>query len=292
MGGSPLAVKLHVYELFVWYSSFTEAATIMKFVHIDAHTHVQFPAYDIDRGEVIARAKEAGIAMVNVGADRESSEAAVRVAHEQGEGVFATVGLHPTEAEAQSAFDYEIYKTLALDNKVIAIGECGLDYFHIEGNIGGAKLQQKEIFLKHIELAREVGKPLMIHCRNAMSDLIEFLHDNKAKLNTLPGIMHFFTGTASEAESLVKLGFYFTFGGVITFSNDYNSAIARVPLDRILSETDAPYVAPVPHRGKRNEPFFVLEVEKRLAELRGISTEAMAAQILENARRVFGIMRA
>ncbi len=260
----------------------------MKFVHIDAHTHVQFPAYDADRSEVIARAKNAGIAMVNVGADLASSQDAVRVAHENKEGVFATIGLHPTEAEAAGVFDYEVYKALAQDNKVVGIGECGLDYFHVEGNLGDAKIRQKEIFLKHVELAREVGKPLMIHCRNAMSDLVEILNSHKDKLNQNPGILHFFTGTADEAEELARLGFYFTFGGVITFSNDYNAAIARVPLDRILSETDAPYVTPAPNRGKRNEPLYVLEVEKRLAELRGISVESMAGQIMENAARVFG----
>ena len=260
----------------------------MKFVHIDAHTHAQFPAYDADRSEVIKRAQEAGIAIVNVGADLESSKDAVRVAHEFPEGVFAIIGLHPTETEAGGEFDYEVYKSLAEESKVVAIGECGLDYFHIEGNLGDAKIQQKKIFLRHIELAKEAGKPLMIHCRNAMGDLIEFLQDNKAKLNAIPGIMHFFTGTAEEAEALVALGFYFTFGGVITFSNDYNAASGRIPLDRILSETDAPYVTPAPYRGKCNEPLYVLEVERRLAELREVSTEAMAAQIMQNAKRVFG----
>lgn len=261
----------------------------MKFVHIDAHTHVQFPAYDADRREVIERALVGGIAVINVGADRTTSEAAVRVAHEYAEGVFATVGLHPTEAETQASFDYDAYRELARDNRTLAIGECGLDYFHIEGDIVKVKAQQKEIFLRHMDLAREVGKPLMIHCRNAMSDLIELLKIHRATLNAVPGIMHFFTGTADEAAALVELGFYFTFGGVITFSNDYNDAIMRIPLDRILSETDAPYVTPAPYRGKRNEPLYVLEVEKRLAELRGVSTEAMAAQILGNARRAFGI---
>lgn len=260
----------------------------MKFVHIDAHTHAQFPTYDADRSEVITRAQNAGVAIVNVGADLESSKDAIRVAHEFPGGVFATIGLHPTETEANGEFDYETYKALAEDSKVVAIGECGLDYFHVEGNLGDAKVQQKKILLKHVELAKEVGKPLMIHCRNAMGDLIEFLYSNKAQLNAIPGIMHFFTGTAEEAEALVALGFYFTFGGVITFSNDYNAAIGRIPLNRILSETDAPYVTPVPHRGKRNEPLYVLEVEKRLAELREVPSDTMAEQIMENARRVFG----
>lgn len=261
----------------------------MKFAHIDAHAHTQFPAYDADRDAVVARARDAGIAIVNAGADRASSEAAVRVAHEYGEGVYACVGLHPTEKDAESVFDYEAFTRLARDVKVVAIGECGLEYFRMEGDVVQKKQQQQALFLQHVRLAHEVGKPLIIHCRDAMGDLIALLQEHRAMLNAIPGVIHFFTGTPDEADRLVELGFSFTFGGVITFSRDYDAAITRIPLDRILSETDAPYVAPTPHRGKRNEPLFVREVEKRLAELRGISADAMAAQIMHNAERVFGI---
>ncbi len=258
----------------------------MKFVHIDAHTHVQFPAYNEDRKEVIERARAAGIALVNAGADRASSEAAVRVAHEFPEGVFATVGLHPTENEV---FDEDVYRTLARDEKVVAIGECGLDYFRLVGDTAAARAKQQETFLAQVRLAHEVGKPLMIHCRNAMSDLIALLNEQRALLRESAGVMHFFTGSPEDAEALLRLGFYFTFGGVITFSHDYDGAVARIPLDRLLTETDAPYVTPVPNRGKRNEPLFALDIECRLADMKGVAADALAAQVVANAERVFGV---
>ncbi len=140
-----------------------------------------------------------------------------------------------------------------------------------------------------IELAREVQKPLMIHCRDAFKDLIDVLVACPVSHVSNPGIIHFFTGTPDDARKLLDLGFSFTFGGVITFARDYDEAIKFIPLDRILSETDAPYVAPVPYRGKRNEPAYVVEVVKKLAELKGILVEEMAGHIFQNAQRIFQI---
>lgn len=268
--------------------------------YLDAHTHAHFAAYDLDRAEVLVRAKTAGVAMINVGTGLKTSEEAIKLA-EGNNGLWATIGLHPihaseshddksegTGSEAEE-FIYEKYLSLAKHEKVVAIGECGLDYFRIEDKDLEIKNKQKEIFLEQIRLAKEVEKPLMIHCRSAFPDLIQLLKENKSELNPIPGITHFFAGTKEEAKELLDLGFYFTFGGVITFVRDYDGVINLVPLDRMMSETDAPYVTPTPYRGKRNEPAYVIEVVKKLSELKKVSVETMADQIWRNAEKVFQI---
>ncbi len=223
----------------------------------------------------------------------------------------ADPSVSPEFTSRSEEFDYECYKKLALDPKTVAIGECGLDYAAFvreqrerlqkrasaealreggltDDEIETQKRKQVAAFEAQIKLAHEVGKPLMIHCRNAFSDLIKILDANCSLLNTRnPGVIHFFSGTKEDAKKLLDLGFTFTFGGVITFTRDYDEIVEYLPFDRILSETDAPYVAPVPHRGKRNEPAYVIEVVKRLAEIRGVSLERMAGEILKNATRVF-----
>lgn len=284
----------------------------------DAHTHVQFAIYDADREAVIRRARDAGVQMVNVGTQRDTSARAVTLA-EQYEGLFAAVGLHPIHTSASfhdadelgggeaakpfvshaEVFDPRVYRTLALHPKTVAIGECGLDYFRFNERESREEQmrKQKEAFLAQIAFAHDVKKPLMIHCRNASADLIQILKDNRSLLTGLhPGIIHFFAGTLNEARTLLDLGFYFTFGGAITFpprkgknAGDYDELVNLIPMDRILSETDAPYVAPASYRGKRNEPAYVTEVVKKLAELKNVSLEAMARQILLNVQRVFGI---
>ncbi len=274
----------------------------------DAHTHAQFSAFDEDREAVIRRARDGGVQMVNVGTQKDTSRRAVELA-EQYDGVYAAVGLHPIHTgksyhdaqelgggEAAKAFtsrgetfDADYYRALARHPKVVAIGECGLDYFRLDA-YESREVQvekQKEAFSAQITLAREVGKPLMVHCREAFPDLITTLKANARGLK--PGIVHFFTGSASEAQQLLELGFSFTFGGVVTFAREYDEAIAAIPLDRILSETDAPYVAPVPYRGKRNEPAYVVEVVKKLAELKNVSVETIAGHIFENAKRIFNL---
>lgn len=274
---------------------------------IDCHTHAHFAAFKEDWKEVIQRALDKDIWVVNVGTQKDTSALAVETAHKFREGVYATVGLHPIhtarsfhdaqelgEGPAAQAFtsrgeelDYDYYLRLAKDEKVVAIGECGLDYYHLAEE---SKKRQKETFLKQMELAKEADKPLMIHCRQAFPDLIKLLGENSSKLRVKePGIIHFFSGSAAEAKRLLEMGFSFTFGGVITFTQDYNEVVGLIPMDRILSETDAPYVAPAPHRGKRNEPSYVEEVVRRLSELKGVPMEEMAAAIWQNAKRVFMI---
>ncbi|PIT92824.1 MAG: hydrolase TatD [Candidatus Harrisonbacteria bacterium CG10_big_fil_rev_8_21_14_0_10_42_17] len=282
--------------------------------YIDCHTHAHFAAFKDDYKEVIERALDNSVWVVNVGTQIDTSRRAIEVAHEFPEGVFATIGLHPThtdksfhdkqelalpsEAVAKEegdnaaleftshgeVFDYDAYKKLAEDPRVVAIGECGLDYFRLNED---SKEKQIQAFRDQIRLAHDVQKPLMIHCRDAFDDLIKILESETEKLNEKPGIIHFFTGTKEHAEQLVEMGWYFTFGGVITFTRDYNEAINLIPMEKILSETDAPYVTPAPYRGKRNEPVYVIEVVKKLAELKGVSEEEMKNQIFENATKIF-----
>lgn len=280
----------------------------MKCKYFDAHTHIHFPAFDKDRNEVAVRAIDQGVGMVTVGTEQGTSKGAVEMAHAF-MNIWATVGLHPVHTTdshhdasesgrvAQESgkapaelFNHAFYKTLAGDPRVVAIGECGLDYFRLEGNIEKAKAAQKQTFVAQIKLSHEIRKPLMIHCRSAFPDLIEILEAQKKYLSkNNSGIIHFFSGTPEEAEKLLALGFSFTFGGVITFTHDYDAIIRTLPIDRILSETDAPYVTPAPYRGKRNEPAYVVEVVKKLAELRGASESDIAAQTIVNAERIFKI---
>lgn len=257
----------------------------------DSHTHIHFSAYNKDREEVIERARKAGVKMITVGTDYKSSLAAVGIAEKYPDDIWATVGIHPNEAksaEISNQVQDDEFRKLAKNPRVVAIGECGLDYFRGVNN----KELQKEIFIKQIELAKEVNKPLMIHCRaskgtdDAYEDLVQqFLIFNFQ----LPKISHFFAGSLEIAKQLLELEFYFTFGGVITFSRDYDEIIKFLPLENIMVETDAPYVAPEPYRGKRNEPAYVLEVAKKIAEIKEVTYEEVARQTTKNVEQVFGI---
>ena len=199
--------------------------------------------------------------------------------------MFATVGLHPNDNKKE-VFDHEAYKNLALSSsRVVAIGECGLDYFR--GADEAEKARQKDIFIKQIKLAKELNKPLMIHCREAFEDLIKILQEVGGGFS---GVVHFFNGTTQNAKVLLDMGFYFSFGGVLTFTRDYDEQVKFIPLDKILLETDAPYVAPVPYRGKRNEPLYVVEVAKKIAEIKGATLEEVAHLTTNNALSVFGIL--
>ncbi len=272
---------------------------------VDSHTHVQFPQFNKDRDEVIQRALDAGIWMINVGADMESSKKAVELAEKYKEGVYAAVGVHPHEAEKNLIPELvEGLRNLAKNPKVVAIGECGLDYYNRQPTPSSrAKLatgqatdnqqqknkqEQKELFLEHIRLAKEVDKPLMIHCRDAFEDLIKILSTFPFLLSS-SNVIHFFTGTLNDAKQLLELGFYFTFGGLITYNRQFDEVIKFIPLDRILAETDAPYVTPEPYRGHRNEPLYVFEVAKKIAEIKNIPFEEFCERVVENNRKVFKI---
>ena len=276
-------------------------ASEFNFKHLDVHAHLQFKNFDTDRNEVILRAQKEGIATINAGSNAEDSRDAVLLAENYRESIFACIGLHPgntyiSQYEGSKAedFNYEYYKQLSMSGSVVGIGECGLDYFKLEGDTEKIKKTQKKIFIQHIELAKEVKKPLVIHCRDAYSDLIKVISENKEKISQSP-VIHFFAGSVDTARTLIDLGFYFTFGGVITFPpkknmpNMYEEVIRFVPIERMFTETDAPDVAPVPYRGKRNESLYVLEVEKKIAEIKKISQEEVASTIIKNAQAVFGI---
>lgn len=270
----------------------------MKPLFIDIHSHINFPEYDADREAVLARMKEAGVATITVGVDRASSESAIAIA-EKHENVFACIGLHPLDNPTEK-FDMDAYRKLADHPKVVAIGECGLDYSRFRDRATGKKLPDEEIarmkavqteyFLAQIQLAHEVGKPLMLHIRDAYDDAYEILkqHIDAGQLQA-HGNVHFFAGTKEIAEKFVALGFTLSFTGVITFARNYDEVIRTTPKEMLMCETDSPYVAPTPYRGKRNEPAWVIEVVKKMAEIRGESFEALQAQVMENASRVFKI---
>lgn len=253
----------------------------------DSHTHVNFKDFDDDRGAVIKRCLDENIWMINVGTDAEHSKKAVAIAHAYPEGVYAAVGVHPNDGEKEGEFS--VIEELAKDEKVVAIGETGLDYFRITSDEARTKEKQKELFIKHIELAQRVKKPLIIHCRDAHDDLLELLRATRCALLASPGVMHFFTGTKEDAEKYLALGFYLSFSGVLTFTHDYDDLVRWVPFDRILVETDAPFVAPVPHRGKRNEPSYVKYAAQRIADIKGLSFEEVAKQTTQNARELFRV---
>src|SRR3989344_3425124 len=290
----------------------------MRFSHIDTNSHPNFATFSADREEVIKRALEAGVCMNIVGTQKDTSKAAILLA-EKYEGTYATVGLHPIHTsksfhdmqelgkEGQEfpsrgeAFDFEYYKKLASHRKVVAIGECGLDYYRSKnyelGIMNVEREKQEETFRKHIELAIEVKKPLMLHLRNGTSrsaykDAFSILKSyiiNHTSGSSLRGNLHFFAGTTEEAKPFLDTGFMFSFTGVVTFARNYDEIIRYLPLGRILSETDCPYVAPAPYRGKRNEPFYVREVVKSIARIRNEDEEKARTQILKNAEKLFNI---
>lgn len=289
--------------------------------YVDIHAHANFAAYDADRDAAIRRALDAGVWMINVGTQKDTSASAAALAGQYDRGVYATVAVHPVHTCAShhdeqefgagkvtvrqgEVFDVATYRALAAHPKVVAIGECGLDYFHLDEQ---SLKTQKEVFVKHIELANELGKPLMLHIRDgakkgvgnsyhavandagapvsAYADAYELLKRH-AKVK---GNVHFFAGTWEEAQKFFELGFTISFTGVITFAKECADVVRRAPLDMIHAETDCPYVTPAPYRGQRNEPAHVREVVKKIAEIRGEDFEKVRAQLVENAVRVFGL---
>jgi TatD DNase family protein len=273
--------------------------------YIDIHSHVYFPDYDADREEVISRAAKADVGIITVGTDLESSRQAIALA-ETHENMWAIVGLHPVDAGDEGhviagntpaeIFDYEAFKKIAQHPKVVAIGECGLDYFHMPFNAE----YQREIFIKHIELANEVKKPLMLHVRNGKggaenADKTNAYQDALVILKAyakVPFNFHFFAGSPTDLKDIIAADGNVSFTGVITFVRDYDELVKTVPPDKIMSETDAPFVSPAPYRGKRNEPAYVIEVAKKIAEIRaqnGDDAEMVLTTLVENAKKFFSI---
>ena len=261
------------------------------FEYFDIHSHLYFPDYDKDREEEIKKIKEARIGTITVGTDFQSSQKAIELADAHS-SLFACIGMHPGDLDTDSIFDPKL-ESLCQNKKVVAIGETGLDYFHMAAD-SPIKSIQKTIFEYHIDLALSVGKPLMLHIRSskgthdAYGDALQILeHHAKIAGSKLQGNAHFFAGDIGILRRFLAIGFTVSFTGVITFTNDYDEFIKFTPLDMIMSETDAPFVAPVSHRGKRNSPLYVSEVVKRIAQIRGGPFERVRNALVENAKSSF-----
>jgi TatD DNase family protein len=278
----------------------------------DTHTHFNFSAFKDDWEAVIERTLEDQVWFVNVGAEAKTSRRAVDMAEKYPEGIYAAVGLHPihtyddkfedtiqgekvefvTKAED---LDKEYYTGLAKrSEKVVAVGEIGLDYFHIKkfpaALMKKLKHKQAGIFDEQIKLALELRKPVIIHCRaekdfDAYKEILEILESNEK----VTGIVHCFQGSEKLLEEFLNRGFMIGFNGVITFTEDYDKLVLATPMKRIVLETDAPFLSPVPHRGKRNESIYVAEVARRIAEIKNNTFEEVAGMTTENAMKVFKI---
>ncbi len=254
----------------------------------DIHSHLNFPDYDSDRAEVIARMEEKGIATITVGTNLETSKSAVELARNH-KNIYAIIGLHPVD-DPKDFFNEQEFEKLVTDPKVVAIGECGLDYGKTNSATDEDKKRQKIDFEKQIDFAMKFNKPLMLHVRNAHEDVLDILSSKKREYgDKLRGNSHFFAGSVEIERKYLELGFSVSFTGVVTFVKDYNEAVKYAPLDMIMSETDAPFVAPIPYRGKRNEPTYVIEVVKKIAEIKNLPFEEVKKALVSNALRIFSI---
>lgn len=277
---------------------------------IDTHAHVHFNAYKDDMDDVIKRCLDKGTVMNLVGTQSTTSKNGVLVAERyNNNSIFASVGLHPEhlfskyvdeeETSFQSReenFDYDYYKRLTESPKVIGIGECGLDLYRIPEGMTAEQMlpKQREVFLQHIKLAKEIGLPLVIHCREAHQYLLEILKGEVGK--GLRGTIHCYTSNWANAEQYLELGFYIGFTGVVTFpplkknpqaQEDLLEVVRKMPADRILLETDCPYMSPIPYRGKRGEPWMVEATAAKIAELRGVSLAEVLETTTKNAQTLF-----
>lgn len=259
---------------------------------VDTHAHLTFPELSAELSEVLARAQAAGVGtVVCIGCDAASSQASVDLA-KTNPVVWATVGLHPGYVPSVGLCDMKSIRALATEPKVVAIGETGLDYYRLPsapGEAAAVTRQQKDVLWAQLDLARQLRKPVVIHNRAADADLMEILRAHEPGFAPW-GVMHCFSGDSRLAFECLELGLMISFTGMLTFRNAGNlREVARqVPLSRIMLETDAPYLAPVPHRGRRNEPAFVVEIGRALAEIKNVSMDEVAQVTTANARALFG----
>lgn len=274
---------------------------------VDTHAHVNLNAFSGDADEVLHRAFDNGVMVINVGTRKETSEQAVKLLDKYPEKLYAAVGLHPShtfddyhdphelsKAHGIEQFDYESYKRLALNERVVGIGECGLDYYRLpEEGVDSIKAEQKRVFELQLQLAVELDKALIIHCRpskgttDAYDDLLAIL-----KEKTMPRFeIHSFTGTLEVAKKFVALGAYIGLNGIITFDKSGGSerVVKGLPLEAIILETDSPYLTPAAFRGQRNEPVYVQEVAKKIAEWKNAPIESVAETTSANAKKLFNL---
>ena len=268
---------------------------------IDTHSHLSFKAYDADREEVIQRTQKEGVVCIDVGTKYETSKKAIELA-EKNDGIYAAIGMHPIHIktdllklkmdEEEGAFEplgeeyhKEKYRELAKSKKVVAIGEIGLDYYYrpkTKTRQEQFKEKQKEVFKQQLDLANELDLPVIIHCRMAHEDILNIL----GNYNGLKGVIHCFTGNWEQAQKYIDLGFYLGINGII-YKLDLSEVIKNVPLDKILVETDCPYLTPPEAGAERNEPVFVKHVIQKIADLKGISFGEVAERTTVNAMRLF-----
>jgi TatD DNase family protein len=261
---------------------------------VDSHAHLDGERFDADRDQVIARARDADvrtIVAVGTGDGPGTLDCAVKLADKH-EEIYATIGIHPHEAKLAKEADFQQLETLAKKPKVIAWGEIGLDYFY---DHSPRELQQ-QVFTRQMGMARAAKLPIVIHCRpsdnseNAWDDFFELVEQHW-KPSGLGGVLHCFTGTWAHARRALDIGFMISFAGNVTFpkAGQIRDAARQVPLDRMFIETDCPFLAPVPHRGKRNEPAFVVETARRIGELRGLGADELGQQTSANFYEFFNL---
>ena len=263
-------------------------------MYTDSHCHPENKRFDSDRADVFSRAKEASVTTMLAigngdGPGTGTFDCAIKLA-EQYEGLYATVGIHPHEAALATSADFDQLTTLARHPKILGWGEIGLDYFYDHS----PREIQQQVFVQQMELARAAKLPVIIHCRpsdnsdNAWEDTLNLIGEHWAS-SGLGGVMHCFTGTVAHARASLDLGFVISFAGNITYpkAQSIRDAAAMVPLDSMLIETDSPYLAPVPHRGKRNEPAFVRGVASQIGQVRGMPAEEIGVATSENFRSFF-----
>jgi TatD DNase family protein len=280
---------------------------------IDTHCHLNFKDFKDDADEVITRTLAGETDMILVGSEFKTSSRAVDYTNKYDSGVYAAIGLHPIHLENVLAenhdengdykfvthaeeFNYDAYYNLAKENKkVVAIGEIGLDYFHIDKNQDTAAVKEKQrtILKQLLLLAHNLDLPVIIHCREAHEDLLPLLKEFKEKYKKDDkrewGVIHCFSGDEALAREYIVLGLKISFTGLITFAHNWDEVIKNIPLEKIMIETDAPYMAPIPYRGKRNEPLYVRYVAEKIAELKGLKFEEVAEKTYQNAKDLFGI---
>ncbi len=250
---------------------------------IDTHAHLDFEQFDSDRDKIIMDAYRNGIKkIINVGADLESSQNSAALAEEY-EFIYASVGVHPHEARGFTEESYQELKQLAANNdQVVAIGEIGLDYYYDNS----PRAKQREVFKEQLALARELDLPVAIHSREAKQDTLDIL---EAEAQDMNGVLHCYAYDLETAQQVLDWGFYIALGGIVTFNgaDELRMAVPNLPLEKILVETDAPYLAPAPHRGDRNQPKYVEEVAREIAELKNTTLEKVERITTKNAENLF-----
>lgn len=251
---------------------------------IDSHCHLEYKGLVEDQSGVLSRAREAGVgAFLNISTKQSEWEQVVATANRE-DDVFASVGIHPHEADGHADLGRGVLLAATENKRVIAIGETGLDYFYEHSD----RKTQADLFRMHIDVARQTGLPVIIHTRDAEADTLEILRDEMA-VGTFPALIHCFTASADFGRKVLELGLTISISGIVTFKNakDLQAAAKDVPSDRLLVETDSPFLAPVPHRGRPCEPAFVADTARFMAELRGVEPELLAEQTTANFTKLF-----